>query len=168
MIIKNKVLLYIILVIFLVIVAIFLSNSVVNKEKNEDKNSEKHTTKKLNPFGTTFEKVDTEEINFLEYIHWMSHQKVKAEDKWGFYEITNERIDWLLSALEETEHQIVYYAQYKDILMKWKNLDYSTIVEDHNFVWEKLGGLDEGGGKATGILTEEDEQNYIENTEEVN
>lgn len=38
-----------------------------------------------------------------DYIHGMKHQKVIAEAKWFFYEITSERIDWLLDTVEQKD-----------------------------------------------------------------
>jgi len=35
-----------------------------------------------------------------------------------------------------------------EILNRWKNNDFSMAVEDHNYIWAKLGGKD---GKATGV-----------------
>lgn len=131
-------------------------------------NEEKKEISYTNPFGNKIEPQEIEEINVLNYIHWMSHQKVNAENKWGFYEITDERIDWLLDALDQTGHTILNNEDYKEILTRWKNDDFTNIVDDHNYVWGIQGGTDEKSGKATGVLNEEQEQKYIENTEEVN
>ncbi|MEI3605754.1 DUF6241 domain-containing protein [Pseudogracilibacillus sp. SE30717A] len=131
-------------------------------------NEEKKEISYTNPFGNKIEPQEIEEINVLNYIHWMSHQKVNAENKWGFYEITDERIDWLLDALDQAGHSIFNTENYKEILTRWKNDDFTNIVDDHNYVWGIQGGTDEKSGKATGVLNEEQEQKYIENTEEVN
>ena len=38
--------------------------------------------------------------DYREYIHGMSHQKIKADQIWGFYHINEARIQWLLDGLE--------------------------------------------------------------------
>ncbi len=114
-------------------------------------NEEKQENSYTNPFGNKIEPQEIEEINVLNYIHWMSHQKVQAGNKWGFYEITDERIDWLLDALDQTGHTILNNEDYKEILTRWKNDDFTNIVDDHNYVWGIQGGTDEKSGKATGF-----------------
>src|SRR5690606_20301159 len=77
----------------------------------------------MNPFH---EKIAPERLNDVkvrEYIHKMSHQKVKADVKIGFYQMTPERINWLLESLDKSklEHEELY----REILIRWKNGDFS-------------------------------------------
>lgn len=116
-----------------------------------------------NPFGDIFKKENMIDLLFQDYIHKMSHQKIIADEKWGFYLITDERIEWLLEALDETTEEIEYEEVYREILNKWKNNDFSEVDEDHNAIWEIQGGEI---GVATGIKSEEEERRYIEETEE--
>lgn len=120
----------------------------------------------LNPFGHTVQKKDMDDHYMLSYIHYMSHQKVRAEHKWGFYEITDERIQWLLDALDEAIYPLDREEKYREILTRWANGDFSQVDKDHNFVWKIQGGTKEEE-KATGILSEEEEKEYIENTEDL-
>ncbi|WP_053071828.1 DUF6241 domain-containing protein [Ornithinibacillus contaminans] len=110
----------------------------------------------LNPFGHPGDATDLTDTIYQEYIHGMSHQKVEAEEKWGFYGIHPERINWLLESLEvvELEHEDVY----REILEKWQQGDFSTADDDHNAIWTLQGGT---VGKATGVLSAEEEQSYI-------
>lgn len=114
-----------------------------------------------NPFG---EKIALEELNdasIQEYIHGMSHQKVVAEAKWGYYELKPSRVEWLLEGVEEAS-DLDHKQTYKNILNKWKNGDFSSVDEDHNQIWQ----LQEGTvGKATGILSDEEEEAYINSQE---
>lgn len=112
-------------------------------------------------------KVDVSEIDYdywTEYraistMHEMSHQKVKAEAKWGAVEMTEERVNMLYS--------IVNNSNFKEklpllkILSKWKAEDFRTADQDHNTLWEILGGTI---GKAEGILSIEEEKAFIEQT----
>ncbi|WP_186575787.1 DUF6241 domain-containing protein [Aquibacillus kalidii] len=110
----------------------------------------------LNPFG---DKIGLSELNdafYQDYLHKMSHQKVVASDKWGFYLITNERINWLLDGLSKTE--LDHEDLYNRILTRWSEGDFTIADQDHNAVWQLQGG---NIGEATGVLTEEEEKAYI-------
>lgn len=112
----------------------------------------------LNPFGEEIALKELTDDNIQEYIHGMSHQKVIAEKKWGFYELIPERVEWLLKGVEESS-DLRHADTYEAILKKWKEGDFSTVDEDHNKIWNLQGGT---VGKATGILSEEEEKAYIE------
>lgn len=143
-----------------------VTKSNTNKNPKEELKKDKETEKKkdLNPFGNTVIQRDLKDYNFAEYIHRMSHQKVEAENKWGFYKITDKRIDWLLDGLEHTWYDIDNEEVYRDILKRWKNNDFSRVDKDHNEVWKIQGGTD---GKATGILNEKEEKAYIESNKDL-
>jgi hypothetical protein len=97
------------------------------------------------------------EADLQQKIHDMSHQKVKAAQKWGSLEITPERINHLITVVEKGnyEHSHVYL----DILYGWKDEDFSEADKDHNTIWRLQGGTI---GKATGVLSAAEEQSYIE------
>jgi len=116
-----------------------------------------------NPFHEAYQQVELRDRHYQDYIHKMSHQKVIADTKWGFYKITDERIGWLLDSLEITYEFLDEGKIYKDILTKWKNGDFSKIDQDHNTIWSLQGG---SIGEATGILSEDEEKEYLENTRE--
>jgi Family of unknown function (DUF6241) len=113
-------------------------------------------TGKENPFG---EKVKTplSEDLIQQYIHAMSHQKVEAEEKWSFFEITDERIAYLLGQLEINNYKSEH--TYKEILTSWKEGDFSGAVSDHNKIWRMRKG---NIGVATGLLSTKEEKKYIE------
>jgi hypothetical protein len=107
-----------------------------------------------NPFE---EKVKTplSENLIQQYIHAMSHQKVEAKEKWSFFEITDERIDFLLNQLEVNQYE--NERLYMEILSSWKEGDFSNAVSQHNAVWD----LQEGSiGKATGLLSPKEEEAF--------
>lgn len=112
-----------------------------------------------NPFGS--EQASLSEDDILNYMHGMSHQKVIADEKWLHYEMTDERILFLSNAVEngQYEHEEVMM----DILTRWKKGDFSQADEDHNAIWSIQGGTI---GKATGIMSEEQEQQYLERYDE--
>jgi hypothetical protein len=108
-----------------------------------------------NPFG---EKVKTplSEVLMQQYIHAMSHQKVQAKEKWSYFKITDERIDFLLSQLEINKYE--HEETYKGILTSWKDGDFSKAVSDHNKIWRLQDGT---VGKASGLLSPKAEEAYI-------
>ena len=113
----------------------------------------------LNPFGDTVEQNELGNNHFKEYIHQMSHQKVEADEKWGFYLITEERINWLLSGLDEVDlGDSDSEAIYKAILKRWGDGNFSQVDQDHNTIWRLQGGTI---GKATGVLSQEEEEEFI-------
>ncbi len=120
-----------------------------------DKGDTQKEVKDGNAFG---EKVKTplSEVVMQQYIHAMSHQKVQAKEKWSYFKITDERIDFLLSQLEINQYD--HEETYKDILTSWKEGDFSEAVSEHNKIWR----IQEGTiGKATGLLSPKAEEAYI-------
>ncbi|OZU87140.1 hypothetical protein CIL03_18315 [Virgibacillus indicus] len=122
-----------------------------------EKDLETFEAEGLNPFGEEKTISELTDAAYQEYIHGMSHQKVKAEKKWGFYEIHPQRVQWLLNGLDQVD--LKHENTYQDILAKWKNGNFSTADDDHNVIWNIQGGT---VGKATGILSPEEEQEYVE------
>ncbi len=125
-------------------------NPVTQKELKQYKEEGK------NPFGQNIGKEELTGDDLRRYIHGMSHQKVKANEKWWFYEITDQRIEWLLDSLDKSD--ISNDELYRVILERWQAGDFSQVVEDHNFVWRLEDGI---AGKATRILSEEEEKEFI-------
>lgn len=114
----------------------------------------------LNPFGEPTKMNELDDYIYQEYIHGMSHQKVKASKKWGFYEVHPNRIKWLLEGLDEVE--LDNESIYRDILEKWSDGKFSSVDDDHNAIWSLQNGT---VGKATGILSTDEEQAYVESNE---
>lgn len=130
---------------------------VVNEKENVNEEKEQK-----NPFGNKDNVDSLTEDKIQNYIHKMTHQKIIAEEKWGYYEITEERIEWLLKGVklaDDLENRDVYNR----ILTKWEIGDFSEVDKDHNTIWEMQGGT---VGKATGIMTKEQEVEYVNKTKE--
>lgn len=128
----------------------------LSEEKFEDSTNEEG----LNPFGDDKEKNEISELTVRDYIHQMSHQKVEADKKWGFYRITDDRIQWLLEVVETNDYSDS--SQYEEILHAWEEGDFSNVDDHHNTIWKMQGG---NVGRATGVLSPEEEQEYIESAE---
>ncbi|WP_456272197.1 DUF6241 domain-containing protein [Bacillus sp. AK031] len=92
-----------------------------------------------------------------QHIHDMSHQKVEAVPKWGRLQITPERIEGLISVVESGSYEHAHV--YLDILYGWKDGDFSEADKDHNTIWRLQGGTI---GKATGLLSQDEERAYVE------
>lgn len=102
---------------------------------------------------------DMKEYAVQDAIHFMSHQKVKAGEKWGSLQLTEERVDRLIDIIEKNQGEYKHAKLYLDILYRWKEGDFSKADEDHNAIWDLKGGT---VGKATGVLSPQEEERYIE------
>lgn len=106
---------------------------------------------------------DLHSDEMLNAIHYMSHQKVEAEVKWGHEQITQAKIDRLLEIAKNDVITYVNQDLYIDILERWSVGDFSNAVEDHNAIWELQGGKEStNSGKATRLLTAAEEEAYIQ------
>lgn len=112
-----------------------------------------------NPFKDGMDTISEDQLQ--KYLHGMSHQKVEAKDKWSHYEITEERILYLIKHIEKVDYE--HSDLYLDILSRWLKNDFSRADKDHNAIWSLQGGT---VGKATGILTEEEEMLYLNENED--
>jgi hypothetical protein len=109
-----------------------------------------------NPFEPKVKTPLKEEL-IQQYIHAMSHQKVAADEKWSFFEITEERIDFLLEQLEVNNYK--HDRLYKEILTSWKKGDFSEADRQHNAVWKLQNG---SIGEAKGLLSPKAEEAYLQ------
>lgn len=107
----------------------------------------------VNPFGDA--KKPTEEM-VQQYIHGMSHEKVKASEKWVFYKITPQRLQYLIDVVKA--YPYAHKALYLSILNRWKKGDFSHAVEDHNAIWRLENGT---VGKAERLLTPAEEKTEL-------
>jgi hypothetical protein len=99
---------------------------------------------------------NSSEIEVIEVLHEMTHQKVKAEEKWGNVPMHPKTIDRVYqiinnSNFERKEHLL-------DIVEKWRMGDFSSADIDHNYFWTIEHGT---VGKANGLFTIEEEIQYI-------
>ena len=114
------------------------------KEKEEAKAKEKAAGTQEDVFDTN---IVAEERVYIR-MHGMINTKINAADgnTWGMIEITNEDCNKLI--------EVVNTNNYEDkekllaFLNSWKNKDFSNGVEQHNYIWEKLGGVE---GKAISL-----------------
>ncbi|MGJ9383519.1 DUF6241 domain-containing protein [Salipaludibacillus sp. CF4.18] len=99
---------------------------------------------------------DMPENKVKKAMHHMSHQKITADRKWGKIFITEGRIKRLIDVVEANEYE--NKTIYLSILERWESGDFSRADEDHNTIWKLQGGTI---GRATGLMTEEEENRYI-------
>lgn len=109
-----------------------------------------------NPFEKKV-KTPLNEKLMQQYIHAMSHQKVQAEEKWSFFKITDERIDFLLNQLQVNKYE--HEDLYASILNSWKDGDFSEAVKHHNSIWKLQDGTI---GEATGLLSSKAEEAFLQ------
>lgn len=83
--------------------------------------------------------------NIQTALHEMAHQKTKADQKWGYIFITQERIESLLEIINSND--VAQKSTYVDILERWKQGKYEKVDTDHNKIWKlQSGNLGEGKG----------------------
>ncbi|MEH6908497.1 DUF6241 domain-containing protein [Neobacillus drentensis] len=94
----------------------------------------------------------------IEVMHKMTHQKVKAKEKWGAIPMIPDTINQVYDIVEKSK-----FEQKDDllaILAKWKKGNYSEVNEDHNYFWTYQGGTI---GKSYGIMSKSEEETFILN-----
>jgi len=101
---------------------------------------------------------DVTEDFVINTMHKMTHQKVKADQKWGAVEMTPENIEKIYKALQNSD--FVHKKDLFSIAERWRAGDFSKADSDHNFLWRLQGG---NVGKAEGLMSEEEERLFIEN-----
>jgi hypothetical protein len=133
------------------------STEQVNKTINESSEKLAEIDLSNNPFPVGGATITEGQIQ--KYLHGMSHQKVEAKDKWTHFEITEERILYLIKQIESDKEAFKNSDLYLDILSRWLENDYAEADRDHNAVWSLQGGTI---GKATGVLSKDEELKYLE------
>lgn len=102
---------------------------------------------------------DMSENEVMDAIHKMSHQKVRADQKWGAIPLTPERVNRLMQVVQDNYKNYKGSNVYIDILTRWSQGDFSSVDHDHNRIWRLQGGTI---GAANGIASVEEEQKFIE------
>ncbi|WP_281659523.1 DUF6241 domain-containing protein [Halobacillus sp. Cin3] len=134
-----------------------VKEAVEKSAEEADEKLQTYEEEGKNPFGSEKRQNELTDSDYQSYIHSMSHQKVKADKKWGFTTIHPERIDWLLEGLDQTT--LTHRQTYEEILTKWHAGDFSTADEDHNRIWTLQNG---NVGKATGLLSPQEEAQLMQ------
>ena len=99
-------------------------------------------------------------VELVQEVHNMSHQKVKSEKKWGSSEITAEKVQKLFNVIKNRDFEdINTKSMLLNILEPWIKKDFSNAVTAHNNIWSYQKG---NIGKATRLLTPQEELEYIE------
>jgi hypothetical protein len=76
----------------------------------------------------------------------MINSKVVAEYVWGEVPVTEENVQKLIEEVKNTTFPD--RDKLLTMLENWKNNDFENAVNDHNYIWEQLGGT---VGKATAL-----------------
>lgn len=101
---------------------------------------------------------DASEQALLAMMHKMTHQKVIASEKWGLIRMNDDSIAKAKQILLDSDFNSK--EGLLDIIEKWENGQFDQVDEDHNYIWNLQGG---SIGRATGILNEQQEQEFIRN-----
>ncbi|WP_449539188.1 DUF6241 domain-containing protein [Ferdinandcohnia sp. Marseille-Q9671] len=99
-----------------------------------------------------------EEHEVISVMHQMTHQKVKADNKWGAKPMIPDSIDSIYNIILKSD-----FSRKDDLLAiaeRWKNGDFSRADDDHNYFWNYQNGTI---GKAYGLMNEAEEKEFIIN-----
>jgi hypothetical protein len=94
----------------------------------------------------------------IDVMHKMTHQKVKASEKWGAIPMTNDSINDVFTIV--TKSDFAHKDKLLAILEKWKNGSFENADSDHNYFWNYQGGTI---GEARGTLSLQEEEEFIKN-----
>lgn len=88
------------------------------------------------------------EKDIINEIHLMSNSLIVAGDKqvWGTEDITKAKVEKVLKEIDQLPAS-TRTKKLREIMVSWQQGDFSQIVDDHNYVWDLLGGT---VGMATG------------------
>ncbi|MGG3561577.1 DUF6241 domain-containing protein [Neobacillus rhizosphaerae] len=98
------------------------------------------------------------EYKVIEVMHKMTHQKVKAYEKWGAIPMMQDTINRVYEIVSNSDFD--RKDQLLAILEKWKAGNFSAVDDDHNYFWQYQGGT---VGQAHGILSKAEEETFILN-----
>lgn len=73
---------------------------------------------------------------------------IKLNQVWGLREINKTNLDIIYETAMALNESDLDRPRFIAIAERWKNCDFSNIVEEHNTMWSLLGGT---VGKASGI-----------------
>lgn len=130
----------------------------VTGEIKKDKDLEEHTSENeqvlyelgLGPASTAEDVMKT--------MHSMTHQKVISEEKWYNLEMAPKNINAVYEFIKDSDIGFTLKRELLKIAGNWKEGNFDNIVEDHNYLWGAQSG---NVGKATGVLTPEQEAEFV-------
>jgi len=81
-------------------------------------------------------------------IHKMSHHVVIADEKWGHKALSERNVNKLIIEVLASDYDPTVRGKLLAVLGRWKAGNFDLAHEDHNYVWEMLGG---NIGEAKGV-----------------
>ena len=112
-----------------------------NKNQDEAKAVLDNSFKASTPDGEMPAYESMSEVELLQEVHGMTHQKVKAEQKWGSSEVTRDKVIKLNEVVKNKEFK---NNRIRSMLLKilepWTNGDFSNALTAHNDIWEYKDG----------------------------
>lgn len=102
------------------------------------------------------------EAMVIDFMHKMTHQKVVAQDKYGFIKMSPGNIWAIKESLVAFGDEFASKETLLSIINRWEAGDFSQVDQDHNLLWELGNGREDKIGRATGIATAEEEQAFMD------
>lgn len=110
------------------------------------------------PVQTNIEKPSMQEVQVQIYLHQMTHQKIVADEKRGAIQMSPDNIRNMLTIVRDNAGLYEHAAFYENTLVAWEEGNFSNAVAVHNTIWAWHNGT---VGKATGLMTPEQEAEYV-------
>ncbi|MFL0268883.1 DUF6241 domain-containing protein [Candidatus Clostridium radicumherbarum] len=141
---SKKTIIIIAISIGLIIGAFFLINYIIDKLSGnlEAKQNIKSVSQEISKdTSTELKPADYyPESNIYDIMHRMTNSKIIAKDGqiWGTLPMGKEQIQTLKQTIEKINYPDREYLL--GALSRWEQGDFSQSVDEHNYLWNKLGG----------------------------
>ncbi|MED4206315.1 DUF6241 domain-containing protein [Neobacillus mesonae] len=138
-----------------------VQDTATDKTNNQKKAKAKEKEQTAKIGGVQYEieiGADSTQDAVIDVMHKMTHQKVKAKEKWGAVPMIPDTIQQVYEIVSKS-----HFDKKEDllaILEKWQKGQFDEVDQDHNYFWRYQDGTI---GKANGILSKEEEQKFMAN-----
>lgn len=99
---------------------------------------------------------ESTEVDVMNVMHKMTHQKVRAEKKLGAIPMVEDTVNQVVEVVSSSK--FVNKEKMLEIVGNWKKGQFNYIAADHNFLWEQQEG---SVGRAYGVLGLAEEKELV-------
>lgn len=99
---------------------------------------------------------ESTEGQVMKVMHEMTHQKVRAERKYGAIPMVEDTVNQVIEIVSASN--FTNKEKMLEIVENWKKGRFNIIDSDHNFLWEQQEGL---VGRAYGVLSFTEEKEFV-------
>ncbi|MBO0959880.1 hypothetical protein J1P26_09095 [Neobacillus sp. MM2021_6] len=100
---------------------------------------------------------ESTEVDVMNVMHKMTHQKVRAEKKLGAIPMVEDTVNQVVEVVSSSN--FVNKEKMLEIAENWKKGQFNYIAADHNFLWKQQEG---SVGRAYGVLGLAEEKEFVQ------